>query len=936
MSHYIEQIIQYFKMNFMVLYTSLYENMQNLKTSDIISLVAILISIVSMHYVREHNDNIRFLNLFSEIYNRTFSLRVGLNVTTETLWNIPFYYEYDSIVSSNDIEERILDYLTELENFFFFARKNRLSRKSLRTLVSYAFYQRIASLYSYILKRRIKTSNPICFQNYIKMIRLIKKMKKIKNQTSTNKNKCYIGIRESDVFYSKKYFKKTICIFSNTPNQEAFSIRHNQNIDHREILPFFLNSVQRFSDKNFELYFYNQRIAYNYDEAIRQKCKCINSKELLDFINNKLSVKEWFIQNEIPVIPFSTFMGRELLYSKLCAHFNGYAAFVIQSAHGGGGIGTFYTENRHFSEILSRVETLQRYIVSPYISGISANTHVFIAEKQTVLSPASIQIIECKQQQLCYRGGDFSAFQKLPMSVKEKIKHLSIKIADMLRKKGYRGIAGIDYIVDKNEQVYCCEINPRFQASTLILDRYLQECNNDTMAAKSCFELNEMAFQGSMITTLSFEDKIDYSCYYYYSDGIPSLYFKEKYELLKKNNQVDVLDDGVEFYLNSSKVNVNSYLFRAVFPHAISKISPDMTLWINDNISITHRPNGDMAFKTALLNQGVRMESSIPNIKSGVYESIDIYVKSSSYIQRNLNINCAYGINLSQYSPYLVKVSKNTEELYYYNEKIADIYVEKNCLVALPELEQKILFISTDRLRIRIVTGCENKNSGKGCMFCNVPVSDCQFSLKEIQQALQRLKSQNINFRHILIGGGSCLSQDSWDKIIAICCYLKTEKDYKEKPISIMTMIPPKNRLIELKNAGVEEVAFNLEIANDSLAYLLMPAKRRQGKEAYYEILQESVHIFGVGKVRSALLVGLDKEQDIYNEIATLAEIGVVPCLSAFRALPKTCYENDLGPDNTYLLKVYNHATELLSSMSGDIKELGPSCHACRNNMLVL
>lgn len=907
-----------------------------METNDIISLIAIVISILSMLYIREHDDNIRFLNLFNEIYSKTFSLRTRLNKVTEELWNLPFYYEYDSIVNSDDVEECILDYLTELENFFSFARNHQLAKRSLKILVSYAFYQRLTSLYSYILKKREKLNNPLLFQNYIKTVRLIRKMKHIKNQTLNNNNRYYIGIRESDIFYSKKYFKKTVCLFSSSPNQEPFSIRHNQNIDHREITPFYLNKVQQLSSENSAFYFYNQRAAYNYDETIRQKCKCINSKELLDFINNKLSVKEWFIQNEIPVIPFATFMGKELLYSKLCAHFNSHTAFVIQSAHGGGGIGTFYTEHRNFSGILNKVESMQRYIVSPYIIGVSANTHVFIAEKQTVLSPASIQIIETKEQQLCYRGGDFCAFQKMPASIKNKIKHLSIKIADMLRKKGYRGIAGIDFIVDKNEDVYCCEINPRFQASTLILDRYLQECSNDTMTAKSCFELNEMAFQGSMITTLSFEDKIDFSCYYYYSDGVKPQYFKEKYKLLKQEQQVDVFDDGMELYLNGNRINSNSYLFRAIFPHAISKISPDMTLWINDNISVTPKPQGDMTFKTALLNQGVRMETTIPNIKIGVYESIDICIKSSTCIQKNLNINCAYGINLSQYSPYLIKVSNATEELYYYNEKIADICVEKNRLAELNELEQKILFISTDRLRVKIISGCENKNSGKGCAFCNVPISECQFSFKQIQRALQHLKNQNVDFRHILIGGGSCLAQDSWDKIIDICSYLKKDNDYKEKPISIMTMLPPKNRLAELKNAGVEEVAFNLEIADDNLACKLMPAKRNQGKDAYYEILRESVHTFGIGKVRSALLVGLDKEQDIYNEIATLAEIGVIPCLSAFRALPKTLYENDLNPDNSYLLKVYYQSTELLMSMSGDIKELGPICNACRNNMLTL
>lgn len=774
------------------------------------------------------------------------------------------------------------------------------------------------------------------FQNYIKTVRLIKKMKKISTKTTSNHNKYYVGIRESDTFYANKHFKKTVCIFSNTPECETFTIRHNQNIDHREMLPFYLNKMQLLSKEDGVFYFYNQRTAYNYDAAIRAKCKCINPKELLDFINNKLSVKEWFAQNGIPVISFATFMGKELLYSKLCSHFDGSTSFVIQSAHGGGGIGTFYAEKYNFSEMLNMVEPMQRYIVAPYISGVSVNTHIFVSEKQTVLSPASIQIIELRQQQLCYRGGDFCAFQKMSVCVKENIKHLSLRIADMLRRKGYRGIAGIDFMIDKEEQIYCCEINPRFQASTLVLDRYLQECGSDPLTAKSCFELNEMAFQGSMITTLSFDDKIDYSCYYYYSDGVPLQYVREKYKLLKQTHGVDVFGDGMEFYLDHHKINDESYLFRAVFPHAISKISPDMTLWMNDNIPVTQKPDNDLAFKIALLNQGCRIKGNISNLKAGVYESIDICIKSSELLQRNLNINCAYGINLSQYSPYCINLSENTEELSYYNEKIADICVERNRLKALSEFEQKIVYITTDRLRIKVVSGCENKNFGKGCLFCNVPVSEHHFSLLQIEQALQNLKKQTTDFRHILIGGGSCLAQDSWDEIVAICNYLKNDKDYKEKPISIMTLLPPKGRLMELKNAGVEEVAFNLEIANDALACRMMPAKRKQGKDAYYEILRESVHIFGVGKVRSALLVGLDQEQDLYNEIVTLAEIGVIPCLSAFRALPKTYFENDLNPDNSYLLKVYNHSVALLRSMTGNINELGPACTACRNNMLMI
>ena len=83
-------------------------------------------------------------------------------------------------------------------------------------------------------------------------------------------------------------------------------------------------------------------------------------------------------------------------------------------------------------------------------------------------------------------------------------------------------------------------------------------------------------------------------------------------------------------------------------------------------------------------------------------------------------------------------------------------------------------------------------------------------------------------------------------------------------------------------------------------------------------------------------MVGIDKEKELYDEITTLVGLGVLPCLSAFRALPNTLFEGQSSPSNEYLLKVYETATELLAQMEGEIKELGPDCKDCRNNMLVL
>lgn len=910
----------------------------------LIPIATFSVSIFALIWTLENEKKMKLIELFNEKYRRTFSLRVELSQYLFEKRKINFYYELDLILSDVYIEEKVLDYLTEMEDFFVLLPYHVLSMYTFKKLISFAFYQRIIFLFPYILYKRNATGVSSMFTNYEKAINIMRNSNKIKMQNEIYP-KCYVGIRESDIRYSEPFFESNICMFSE--NGKQYSSRGNQNIPNKDVL----NHMKQIALEKYvcnpkcKFYFYNQMAAYNYPKEIIQNCICINDKDILEFLNNKVCIKEWFNQNGIPVVSYETFLGNEIMYAALTKHFGEHDAFVIQEAHGGGGIGTYCANCINYSNIAKRLQPFQRYLVSPYIPNVSVNTHVFVADKQTVLSPGSVQIIENRDNQLCYRGADFIAFQDLSSNIRDQIKLLSLQVADMLRQKGYRGIAGIDFMVTDKNNIFCCEINPRFQASSLLLDQYLQTKKSvSDYEAGSCFEINEMAFKGCMTTTLTYEDIIEYSCYYYYKDNSNIDYIESKYKLYKSiRKDVDVLGDGVKRYFYGTKSNSeqyqikgNSYLFRVIFHHRISQISPEGKLWVNNNIPIDKVPDSSAKVKIGLLNQGVRISPFIRKVKTGVYESIDIKVSEKSLVASDLQINCACGIHLSQYSPYIIKKKKEKEVLYYYNDRIADIEIEKNRLNRLSERSQKILYLATDRLRIKTITGCENKSIGKGCEFCNLPSSTHRFSLDEIKQSLNELKSKQISFRHILIGGGSCLDSNIWDTIIEICRWLKSDDFYKNKPVSIMTMLPPKEKLSQLKDAGVEEVAFNMEIANDELASALMPGKRNQDKRAYYDVLKEAVSVFGTRNVRSALLVGVDKEKELYDEIITLAGLGVLPCLSAFRALPNTRFEQQLGPSNQYLLKVYKTASNLLAQMEGEIKVLGPNCKDCQNNMLIL
>lgn len=907
--------------------------------ANIISLIALIVAIAVPILSREHGDNIRFTDAFNKIYTLTFSLRAKVSGITRKYYQKDFYYELDSICSNVFVEEAILDYLTEMENFFNLISGHFITQQTLNKLVSLAFYQRVAMLYPYVLCKMEMTGNQDMFSNYRKVVKKMKRIGKVAAQIQNVTHVCYVGVRESDIIFSNDYFEKSICLFSTDPQKEPFPVRINQNINTKDSLPYVTSRLTKMHKEypGMHFMFYNQSLAYNYPDEILQNSICLNDRELLSLLNNKLMLKKWLLDHNIPVVPYETFNGEEITFSSLTTHFGNADRFVIQCLHGGGGIGTYFADRVNFSNVLHKIHPLQKYVVSPYLDSVSVNTHVFIAEKQTVLSPGSIQIINKSNDQLCYYGCDFIAYRSLDSNIREQIKQLSLHIADYLRNEGYKGVAGIDFIVGGDQQIYCTEINPRFQSSTLLLDCHLKgrERTLDVLEAKSCYKINEMAFAGNMVTTLHYEDEINYSCYYYYKGEHDPQYFKEKYDLLKSEN-IEVFSDGMEYYLSNRKTDDNSYLFRAVFPHAICKVSPDMKLWVNDNIPVSSMPVDRLALKIALLNQGIRFGKMPQQIRKGVYESIDITVKADHRWGEDTVMNCAYQIHLSRYSPFQITYKEHKYSLYYYHEKIANVEPEKELLEALSDTDRKILYVATDRLRIKLVTGCEQKNMGKGCKFCNLPFSTAYFSTDEIKTALEHIEKENIPFRHILIGGGSCLQPDAWDKIISICRILKSNPHFCDKPISLMSVLPPIERLFDLKKAGIEEVAFNIEVANADLAQKLMPGKHMNGKTYYYKILREAVKVFGVGNVRSALLVGLDTTKDLYNEISTLADMDVLPCLSAFRALPGSDFEGELNPSNEYLMEVYQHAESLLNSRQGSINTLGPRCRLCRNNMLIL
>lgn len=906
--------------------------------SALAAVLALVISMLLAGLSVARESRRRFMENFDKLYHKTFSFRQDISCITREQIDEGFFYEIDLINSCEDIRDRVLDYLTEMENFFFLVVGHRSVSRSFEKLMSLALYQRLSVFYGYILRQRTETNNSRLFLNYEKALKQIGKMKKIKSQFPAHQKRCYIGIRSSDRMYDGGYFSSDISIFSEDAGPQIFPIRPNQNKANKYVVPYMAGRIEQIvaQSPDCKFMFYNGTMAYNLPPHLHRHFMCLNSRELLQWLNSKPNVKRWLSECGLPVLPYETFLGQEITLDMLERRFRQADRYVVQSNYGGGGMGTFLVSADNFDKVQSLLQPLRQYLVSAYIKhGVSVNTHVFISDKQTILSPGSIQIVVPEQTQLCYRGADYIAFRTLPSACRERVRTLSLKIANRLRLLGYRGVAGLDFLITWEQKVYCIEINPRFQASSTLLDLYLQRHKAGIDIPDSLFALNEQAFANRMISTLCFHDAVDYSCYFYYKGEAPLKYLMAKRGRFSEE-KVLIHDDGFLCFAEETLLDKDSYLFRAIFPHAICSVSPDMTLMLNDNIPVRQAPAELLDLKIALLNQGAVVKNASSDVKKGAYESIDIVYRGPLCDGRPVPMNCAIQINLSQYSPFTVHVDGQKSNLGYYGIPLGPVSVEMDQLDGLPPTDRRILYLSADRLRIKLIAGCEYKNIGWGCRFCNLPLSDKRFTKKELTGALLRLKEKAVPFRHILIGGGTCLEKDIWDEIEWLCRFLSGDEFYKGKPLSLMSVPPPKEMLPVLRDAGLAEVAFNLELSDDNLAQELMPGKQGQPKTAYYSVLEEAVRVFGVGAVRSALLVGLEREDILLEEVRHLAKMGVIPCLSAFRALPGSEFVGAIHPDNATLHKIYTACVETLAAMDGPIKTLGPACRHCRNNMLAI
>lgn len=128
--------------------------------------------------------------------------------------------------------------------------------------------------------------------------------------------------------------------------------------------------------------------------------------------------------------------------------------------------------------------------IAPYLDGgLPVNVGGVVWSDGITLHPASVQLIgipSCTTRPFGYCGNDFALLSDLPADLLDEIERSTLLVAGWLRRHGYLGAFGVDYLVKDGVPLFT-EVNPRFQGSTHL------SCEISTAMGEGCLLLDHLA-----------------------------------------------------------------------------------------------------------------------------------------------------------------------------------------------------------------------------------------------------------------------------------------------------------------------------------------------------------------------------------------------------------------------------------------------------------
>lgn len=366
-------------------------------------------------------------------------------------------------------------------------------------------------------------------------------------------NKLYwVGNKLSDIIDCKNVFYGSINLYgeSDTKNVCFKEYRCNNNASNPQVNEFIETELLKLiQQNNVKFMFYNPKKAFNLSPKIREKTICLNDLFLLEALNDKISCHD-ILKKYADFPPYFSVIGNVIRYKDVKRIFPNSKRFVVQNSKSSGGFETFILTDSNEKELIKEINPTRRYLVSTYIeNNISYNYHIIIGDYDYIIFPPSMQLLAYDHQRISYIGADFINCQKNCFIETEQILK---KIILILRKYGYRGIIGADFIKDQfTNKVFLVELNCRFQGSSFLINKSLKDLNLPSLQ-----EINIMSFNHLELSKIIPSDfKVNYSSIIHYQNKSSNL-------CIENARLYDQETDGLDTY---KQINESAYLYKDIF-----------------------------------------------------------------------------------------------------------------------------------------------------------------------------------------------------------------------------------------------------------------------------------------------------------------------------------------------------------------------------------
>ncbi len=753
----------------------------------------------------------------------------------------------------------------------------------------------------------------------------------------------WVGPRKSDIADCQELFDGSITFFGdgrdgNRSLSNEIGLRINHNDDSDDKFGDYCNRAlaeMLASNPHLKVMYYNPSAAHDANRMHPGKVACLNDLGLLSILNDKENARK-IAAREIPVVPYQATKGR---LADLPSSLTEGRDAIVQIRNSSGGFGTYHVPAHSFGDFAERHPDFISCLVSPYFEGaVPINIHFVVSEKRILTFPGSVQVVCEIEGRQVYLGADFIEYRRLPKRSIAKAAGFGLRFAELCADRGYRGVLGVDFLLIGQEPLFL-ECNPRFQASSPLVNRRLRAEGRRTLQ-----ELNLDAFDNSAPEWNELDDLAELKVGYSMVSHVEGTWPHDDEGIAQLAQCPDVIDLRLDGLAPGQAVEPLAYLCSSTFETNVISVMADgkprmseNLLRRDDSFSAKVQQGDKLAAKVSLINQGVMMGADVlarfesgSGIRQGVFRSVDVRLADG------LTVNCPTGTRFAALSPWRVGIDRRGLCISYRGKQTGSVIIEGADPLASRLTRSGVpysayAFLAADRLRVHHARSCCFQSIGKGCRFCDVPPCAEPFRLDDVREVIDAYLDES-SFRHFLIGGGSGEMDREHEAILQIAAYIRSRCD---KPIYLMCL-PPRNPgiLDEYKQAGVDEVAFNLEVYDRSIARKVMPAKGAIPKEQYIRALERAVQLWGSsGNVRSLLIVGLEPEESLLEGVRRLCNLGVAPILSAFRPLPGTPMENCVPPPSAWLEAVTRQAESICREYD---LSLGPACVECQNNVLTV